>query len=429
MVLCVLMLGIGIFLVSNIISITREYDDILDNYVHDEEIMLSTSKKMYRIQSLAASYIILDEADKVAEYGDKIDGLKADILKDFDEFKDTLDASGNMYHSVYSEFISYMAHENMARDLARDGSTMTAKYYVNNIMEQKLASINQCLEVANDTIDTYITKAKNDVKAYTNSLWIVSILTLMIVIPVIIMSLFTFRRSSTEIVETYDNELQRHSLQMISVQRRTIEGMAELVEGRDGSTGGHVKRTATYVGLLARQLKRMGYYSDVLTDEYIASIERYAPLHDVGKIIVSDAILLKPGKYTPEEFDEMKKHTSAGEKIVKNILDGTEEDSDVQLAVEIVGSHHEKWDGSGYPRKLSGETIPLGARIMAVADVYDALVSKRCYKEAFEYEEACRIIENSSGSHFDPKIIEAFDKVKSEFLTILENNLRECGQL
>lgn len=428
MVLCVLMLGIGVFLVTNIIRITKEYDDILDNYVHDEEIMLDTSKKMYRIQSLAASYIILDEADKVEEYGLRIDDLKASILNDFDEFKDTLESSGNMYHAVYSEFISYMAHENMARELTSAGSSKTAKYYVNNIMERKLESINNCLNVAYDNIDVYIKEAKNEVKAYTTSMWIMSIISLFIVVFVIAICLITFRRSSTQIVTTYDNELQRHNMQMISVQRRTIEGMAELVESRDGSTGGHVKRTADYVGVLAERLKEMGYYSDILTEEYIDSLERFAPLHDVGKIIVPDAILLKPGKYEPWEFEEMKKHTGAGERIVKNILGGTESDDDVILAMEIAGSHHEKWNGTGYPRRLAGDEIPLSARIMAVADVYDALVSKRCYKEAFEYEKACTIIEESSGTHFDPKVVEAFIQVKSDFLKILENNLRESEE-
>lgn len=427
-VLCILVLGVGIFLVSNIIGITREYDNILDNYVSDEEIMLNTSKKMYRIQSLAASYIILDESDKVEEYGQKIDDLRLDILRGFDQFKDTLEISGNLYHSVYSEFISYMSHENMARDLTRNGSSITAKYYVNNIMEQKLESINKSLDAVYDTIDTYITEAKNDVKAYKNIIWIISIATLVVVVIVTGVCLVSFRKSSTQIVETYDNELQRHNMQMISIQRQTIEGMAELVESRDGSTGGHVKRTAIYVGMLARQLKKMGYYTDILSEEYIESLERLAPLHDVGKIIVPDAILLKPGKYEPEEFEEMKEHTVAGEMIVRNILGGTEGDQDVEMAVQIVGSHHEKWDGTGYPRQLSGDDIPLAARIMAVADVYDALVSERCYKEAFEYGKACRIIEESSGTHFDPKIVEAFGKLKGEFLSILRNNLRESEE-
>lgn len=427
-VLCILLLGVGVFLVSNIVGITREYDDILDNYISDEEIMLNTSNKMYRIQSLAASYIILDESDKVGEYGKKIDDLKLEILRDFDQFKDTLEVSGNLYHSIYSEFISFMSHESMARELTRNGSSKTAKYYVNNVMEQKLESINKSLDIVYDTIDTYITEAKKDVRAYKNIIWIISAVTLGVVIFVVAFCLIYFKRSSVQIVETYDNELQRHNLQIISIQRHTIEGMAELVESRDSSTGGHVKRTAIYVGMLARQLKKMGYCSDILSDQYIESLERFAPLHDIGKIIVPDAILLKPGKYETEEFEAMKKHTIVGEQIVKNILKGTEADKDVALATEIAGSHHEKWDGTGYPRQLSGEDIPLAARIMAVADVYDALVSERCYKEAFEYDKACRIIEESSGTHFDPKIVEAFIKLKGEFLSILKNNLRESEE-
>ncbi len=426
-IICVLALVSETYLTANMFGITREYDSILDDYIEEEELMLNTSRMMYQVQSLAASYIVYTDTDKVQEYGREIDLLKEQILQSLDKLGDgsVNKETDGVYHTVYSGFISYMSHEQMARNLVLSGSSNTAQYYVNNIMEQKLEDINKSLNEAYRVVDEHISSVKSHMRWYKAVIWITSAIIVTGMVAGIVMLLISFRKSSTQIVETYDNEIVRHNMEMISMQRRTIEGMAELVESRDGSTGGHVKRTAVYVTMLARKLREMGYYTDVLTDAYIDALGRLAPLHDVGKIVVKDAVLLKPGKYESWEFDEMKEHTLAGERIITNILGGTEDDKDLLMATQIAVAHHERWDGAGYPKGLSGEDIPLCARIMAVADVYDALVSVRCYKEAFPYEKACAIIEESAGSHLDPKVVEAFCELKEEFLYILRRNLRE----
>ena len=166
----------------------------------------------------------------------------------------------------------------------------------------------------------------------------------------------------------------------------------------------------------AENAEKDGVYTDIIDEHFISLLYSLAPLHDVGKIVVSDQILKKPGKLTPEEFEEMKKHASAGGKVVRQILSGITDDEFIDFASDIATYHHEKWDGSGYPEHLSGDKIPLSARIMAIADVYDALTSERCYKKAMSPEKAFTIIQEESGTHFDPKLVEVFLKHKEEFI-------------
>lgn len=202
---------------------------------------------------------------------------------------------------------------------------------------------------------------------------------------------------------------------IISISEHIVSTLANLIESRDLETGEHVARTSEYVRTLAECARRDGVYADVLTDDCIALLEAFAPLHDVGKIVVSDSILRKPGRLTPEEFEEMKKHASAGGRVVREILDGIAGEEQMKFASDIAMYHHEKWDGSGYPEGLSGADIPLNARIMAIADVYDALVSERCYKKPMTPDQACRIIEEDAGKHFDPQLAKVFLDYREEF--------------
>ncbi len=158
----------------------------------------------------------------------------------------------------------------------------------------------------------------------------------------------------------------------------------------------------------------MGIYSGILTEEYIGDVFKSAPLHDIGKIKIPDSILNKPGKLTPEEFDIMKKHSEYGGEVIDELIESLTEASYLEIARDIALYHHERWDGSGYPKGLKGEEIPLSARIMAVADVFDALVSERVYKKAFSFEKAMEIIREESGTHFDPRIVKAFVAVEDE---------------
>ena len=219
--------------------------------------------------------------------------------------------------------------------------------------------------------------------------------------------------------DTYNfiQRVQEQNERIRRMQEIIIMEFAEVVEARDKSTGNHIKKTAEYVEAIARQLKAEGKFTDVLTDAYIEKLKRAAPLHDIGKIAVSDLILNKPGKLTDEEFTIMKSHTTEGWKILTKMVEDAGDTIDADYMVESIDMahyHHEKWDGSGYPTHIKGEEIPLSARIMAVADVFDALVAERVYKKPFTYEKAMAIITEGAGKHFDPDIVEAFTHISEK---------------
>ncbi len=198
----------------------------------------------------------------------------------------------------------------------------------------------------------------------------------------------------------------------------TMESMAAVAETRDPETGAHIKRTQYYVKTIAEQLQRMGQYRDILTREYIDLLFISAPLHDIGKVGVPDEILLKPGKLTDEEFVLMKRHAEYGKSILVNSSRLIEGDDFLIIAGEIAATHHEKWDGTGYPLGLKGQDIPLSGRIMAVADIYDALISRRCYKEPFPHQTATAMMRKLDGRTFDPVVLEAFFHAEHTVLEI-----------
>jgi putative two-component system response regulator len=195
---------------------------------------------------------------------------------------------------------------------------------------------------------------------------------------------------------------------VVELQNAVLSTVSELVECRDDVTGGHVERTAHTMRLLVREMVDMNVYKDELMSWDIELFLQSSQLHDVGKISIHDNILLKPGKLTDDEFDEMKKHAIFGEEIIDRIQKNTRENAFLMHAKIMAGTHHERWDGSGYPRGVSGRSIPLQGRIMAIADVYDALISKRPYKEPFSHKKALRIMWESKGRQFDPGILDAF---------------------
>ena len=202
--------------------------------------------------------------------------------------------------------------------------------------------------------------------------------------------------------------IEHYTEAVTQMQRGLIITMADLVENRDSDTGAHIQKTAAYVRIILEGLKKKGYYYEKLTDKYISDVEMSAPLHDVGKIHISDTVLNKKGKLTEEEYEIMKTHTTAGRKIMERAISTVQGESYLKEARNMAAYHHEKWDGSGYPEGLHGEVIPLSARVMAVADVFDALVSRRVYKPPMTLERALEILKNDSGTHFDPKCVEAF---------------------
>ena len=203
-----------------------------------------------------------------------------------------------------------------------------------------------------------------------------------------------------------------------------VLGLATVVESRDNSTGGHIYRTSECVRVFVEKLKDNPKFE--ITDSFAKNIIKAAPMHDLGKIAVDDAVLRKPGKFTPEEFEIMKKHAEAGAGIVREVLKESDDEEFKQIAENVAHYHHEKWNGAGYPNGLKENDIPFEARIMALADVFDALVSKRVYKEPFSFEESYNIIMKDMGTHFDPGLKEAFDKAYPELVEIYKReNERE----
>lgn len=214
-----------------------------------------------------------------------------------------------------------------------------------------------------------------------------------------------------ELIEKYNenlkNEVDYQTRKLRRVQDDIIISMASIVENRDNNTGGHIQRTSDIVKIFVDHLMKT-HYMDALTPEIANSIIKAAPLHDFGKIAISDEVLNKPGKFTPEEYEIMKTHSAKGATIVARILQHSEDIQFKNIAVNVAHYHHEKWDGTGYPEGLSKKEIPFEARVMALADVFDALVSKRVYKSQMSYDKAFSIIEESLGTHFDPNLCEKF---------------------
>lgn len=202
--------------------------------------------------------------------------------------------------------------------------------------------------------------------------------------------------------------VRQRTAQLEIMQDVIINSMAGLAEYRDPETGGHIKRTQHYVKLFANKLMKMDQYKHILSNNIVELLFKSAPLHDIGKVGVPDNILLKPGKLTALEFNEMKKHTIYGKKILSIARKQLGEDSFLKYAEEIAYTHHEKWNGSGYPRGLSGQDIPITGRIMAIIDVFDALISKRVYKPPYDFSKATKIIVEGKGIHFDPILVDIF---------------------
>ena len=250
----------------------------------------------------------------------------------------------------------------------------------------------------------------------------------------------TDSRKYTKLLSNYNEQLSEEvavkTENIAKMHSKLILSMAAMVESRDNSTGGHIKRTSDVVRVLIDEIRKdeetadgrknikLLFGIDGLTDEFCKDMIQAAPMHDLGKIAVDDAVLRKPGKFTDEEYAKMKKHAAEGARIVDQILEGTDNESFHKVAVNVAHYHHERWDGSGYPEGLKGEEIPIEARIMAVADVYDALVSKRVYKDKFSFDDADKIMMESMGKHFDKRLeryyVSAKPKLEAYYKNIAE---------
>lgn len=218
--------------------------------------------------------------------------------------------------------------------------------------------------------------------------------------------------------QNLENMVHSQTETIQKLQYAIIHVLADMVERRDGSTGAHLVRTSEYLKLLFLTSKEMGIYEEELKDIDIELYTHACTLHDVGKITIPDGILLKEGKLTKGEFEIMKTHTTSGEEAIRYAMSTVENSDFLNYAADFIGAHHERWDGTGYPRGLKGEEIPLSGRLMAIADVYDALISIRSYKPAYTHEKAVEIMCEVDGTHFDPTLMKVFRKVSDQFKVI-----------
>ena len=225
-----------------------------------------------------------------------------------------------------------------------------------------------------------------------------------------------------ERIERYNHELEERVREQVkqiaSTQLALIFALANLAESRDPDTGEHLERMRQYAYTLALKMRAAPKYGDIIDEAYVEDLYVAAPLHDIGKVGIPDRILQKPGKLSPEEFEIMKSHALIGATTLRRVDEKHPGNNFLRMGIELAESHHEKWDGTGYPHGLAGDTIPLAGRILALADVYDALTSKRCYKDAMPHEKSREILLEGKGTHFDPEVVDAFIQSEETFFSI-----------
>lgn len=399
-----------LLLVNNINSISNQYEENIIRSMQNQKTMSCISEDVYQMESLVWQHIVIDDEDKYAKYEERIGVLMEDISELLDELYNNLgdNSDAERLHTVIKQHVGFKSNTDVVLDLSRDGSKQSAEYYVELKLNPYYDNLNDILNDINADMEESSQKAAHEMDDGIKAARLAAGICLAVVSFIIIVCIFIVSHYRKLIVDQQEEELKNHQQRVMELQYNTIVGMANLIEGRDEDTGEHVKRTSWFVEQIARKLAEEGIYHEIIDEDFLENLWKAAPLHDIGKIKVPDAILQKPGKLTSEEFEIMKSHAKEGGEIVYETMKGIEEKDYIEMAHDVAKYHHEKWDGSGYPEGLSGEEIPLCARIMAVADVFDALTSKRCYKPAMSVEDAYRIIQESSGSHFDPNIAEAF---------------------
>lgn len=435
MVLSASIIGISgvLILKSNIDRLSDSYREIIDEHNVNQTYMEQISQLLYQHRSIVAIHVASKEAEDRAKHEETEQKLREKMGKALSQFRQRM--TGNereqVYHRVYSDYYSYLQNVDITLQLSREGSVETAVFYLTGQMSDFLRSVNTNLSKLEQLTLREMQLAKQKMNSYIGfSRVSATICIIMISVTMLICLIYCvtitshlnhYKENLEREIEQKNLSIMQHNERMLSLQDNIIIGMANLIESRDGDTGEHIKRTSFYVNLLACAMKDKGLYADILTDNYIELLTKAAPMHDIGKILVPDHILQKPGRLTPEEFEAIKQHSAAGGKIVREVLGFIEEKDYIEIASDMAAHHHEKWNGSGYTEGLSQENIPLSARIMAIADVFDALVSKRCYKSAMPVEEAFAEIEKSSGTHFDPQLVAIFLELKEEIMLYLNS--------
>lgn len=440
----IMILIAGIIGIAGVLLLTIDVTLLSDTYdeINSHTQTLATTNdiraQMYKHQSIVSKHISANEEEKLTEYEGELAQIEEKLKGEFSELGEKMTGGlrEQIYHEAYSSYVAYISAAETALTFSRSGQNNTANYYVVYVMDTSVTKVSEAFDQLDAFAESEITDANNKMNSLIGFSKISAFAAIpVIAVAVIICSLLCFKITSD--LNSYKDQLEidvakknkalyEHNEKMLRLQNTTIMGMATLIESRDGDTGEHVKRTSVYVAMLAQAARQAGYESETLTDSYIELLIKAAPLHDIGKIAVSDTILLKPSRLTPEEFEMMKLHASKGGQIVRYVIGGIGDEDYIKIASDVAQYHHEKWDGSGYNEGLSGKDIPLCARIMAIADVFDALISKRCYKDKVPVDEAFGIIKGSAGTHFDPELTKIFLDIRPQLEDYLAS-IKEQG--
>lgn len=418
--------GVGI-MQRHITNMTNSYERMNDEYFDNcIKIGIVNSRLLTHRSVLTEMITSYQENYSFDEKKSELEQLENEIREIMSELSERMDSGEReqLYHKLYSNVEGYFNSAENTCDIIRDGNINTAVYYINNDIKVNAEAIDESMQNMISLTENEMNQAEENTSKIMSRTGRTKVFCIIMITAAVVVCIFSCVSLASQL-EKYKNKLEKelesktkeliaHNEKVIKIQDNTISGLANLIESRDGETGGHIIRTSRYVSMLANAAKDEGVCPEILTNEYIELLVRAAPLHDIGKIGVSDLILKKQGKLTIEEFDIMKTHASEGGKIVRNVMHDMENEDYINMAAQVAEGHHEKWNGSGYPNGTSGEDIPLCARIMALADVFDALVSKRCYKDAFSFDKAFKIIEESSGTHFDPTLAEIFLKIRPQ---------------
>lgn len=423
---------------SSIAIVFQNMRQIYENSMEEaieNSIFMDKIRRLVNQELLTSSFYTIATSNEVLAHYEQVEkNIRAELTECLSDFGKRMvgNEKAKIFHTINAGCQSVFQDNDLIRSMNSNGSKIYVEQYILGNIAHSKEILDSGLNSLARYIDSELARTKKDLsfhyKMIVVSFSVAVFMSIGIsVVLTVVCTMFTSQLEinknnlQNDIIEKTD-EIKEQNKKIIYIQEQTIYGMANLIESRDSDTGEHVKRTSLYVELLGKAAKEAGYHKEIITDGYIEILKKAAPMHDIGKIAVSDSILKKPGKLTEEEFKKIQNHTIAGEKIIREVLSGIESEDYVKIAADIAVSHHERWDGNGYPYKLKGEEIPLEARIMAIADVFDALVSPRCYKDPFSTDEAFEIISLSRGTHFDPVLTDLFISKKDEVIKIFENN-------
>lgn len=423
---------------SSIAIVFQNMRQIYENSMEEaieNSIFMDKIRRLVNQELLTSSFYTIATSNEVLAHYEQVEkNIRAELTECLSDFGKRMvgNEKAKIFHTINAGCQSVFQDNDLIRSMHSNGSKIYVEQYILGNIAHSKEILDSGLNSLAKYIDSELARTKKDLSFHYKMIVVsFSVAVFMSIgISVVLTVVCTMFTSQLEInknnlqndIIKKSDEITEQNKKIIYIQEQTIYGMANLIESRDSDTGEHVKRTSLYVELLGKAAKEAGYHKEIITDGYIELLKKAAPMHDIGKIAVSDSILKKPGKLTEEEFKKIQNHTIAGEKIIREVLSGIESEDYVKIAADVAVGHHERWDGNGYPYKLKGEEISLEARIMAIADVFDALVSPRCYKDPFSTDEAFEIISLSRGTHFDPVLTDLFISKKDEVVKIFNNN-------